>query len=69
MILSPLSRQMPPRMRPRQATPDSPCRAIRGNHKRLSSTSRMFVERMEARIEGLAQSYLRLLHAPFHHRE
>jgi len=39
------------------------------NHKRLSSTSRMVAGRMEANIEGLAQSCLRLLNAAFHHRE
>jgi hypothetical protein len=50
MSLSPLFHQMPPQMRPRHAHLDSPCRPIRGNHERLSSTSRMFVGRMEAKI-------------------
>ena len=69
MRLSALFHQMPPEMRPRHAQLDSACRAIRGNHRRLSSTSRMFVGQMEAKLEGLAQSCLRLLNAAFHHRK
>jgi len=56
-------------MRTRYAQLDSACRAIRENYKRLSSTSQMFVEQMESKLDGLAQSYLRLLNAAFHHRE
>jgi hypothetical protein len=69
MSLSALFHQMPPQTRMRNAHLDSPCRPIHQNHTRLSSTSRMFVARMEAKIEGLAQSCLRLLNAPFNHRE
>jgi hypothetical protein len=39
------------------------------NHKRLSSTSRMCVKPMKAKIEGVARSCPRLLNAPFHHRK
>ena len=56
-------------MRTRYAQLDSACLAIRANYKRLSSTSQMFVEQMESKLDGLAQSYLRLLNAAFHHRE
>ncbi|MCX6636060.1 MAG: hypothetical protein NT090_13420 [Acidobacteria bacterium] len=69
MSLSALFNEMPPEMRTRYAQLDSACRAIRENYKRLSSTSQMFVEQMEAKLDGLAQSYLRLLNAAFHHRE
>jgi len=85
MSLSALFNEMPPEMRTRYAqgglmsvslvdTPVCPrpvtaCRAIRENYKRLSSTSQMFVEQMESKLDGLAQSYLRLLNAAFHHRE
>jgi hypothetical protein len=62
MSLSPLSHQVPPHL-------NSPCRPIRQNHKPLSSTSRMFVARIEAGLEGLAQSCPRLLNAALHHRE
>jgi len=69
MSLSALFHEMPPEMRTRYLQLDTSCRAIRENYKRLSSTSQMFVEQMEAKLEGLAQSYLRLLNAAFHHRE
>lgn len=69
MSLSALFHEMPPEMRTRYAQLDSTCRAIRENYKRLSSTSQIFVEQMEAKLEGLAQSYLRLLNAAFHHRQ
>jgi uncharacterized protein YukE len=69
MSLSALFHEMPPEMRTRYAQLDSTCRAIRENYKRLSSTSQIFVEQMENKLEGLAQSYLRLLNAAFHHRQ
>jgi uncharacterized protein YukE len=69
MSLSALFNEMPPEMRSRYAQLDSAIGAIRQNYKRLSSTSQMFVEQMENKLDGLAQSYLRLLNAAFHHRE
>ena len=69
MSLSALFNEMPPEMRTRYAQLDSAIRAIRENYKRLSSTSQMFVDQMETKLDGLAQSYLRLLNAAFHHRE
>jgi hypothetical protein len=69
MSLSALFHEMPPELRTRYAQLDATVRAIRENYKRLSSTSQMFVEQMEAKLEGLAQSYLRLLNAAHHHRE
>ncbi len=69
MSLSELFHEMPPEMRTRYAQLDSTCRAIRENYKRLSATSQMFVEQMETKLEGLSQSYLRLLNAAFHHRQ
>jgi len=69
MSLSPLFHEMPPKMRTRHAQIHSACRPIRGSRKRLSSTSRMSVGPMEAKIGGLAQSCLRLLNAASHHRE
>ena len=69
MSLSALFHEMPPEMRTRYAQLDTSIRAIRENYKRLSSTSQMFVEQMESKLDGLAQSYLRLLNAAFHHRE
>jgi hypothetical protein len=67
--LSDLFRELPPEMRSRYARLDAVCQAIRDNYKRLSSTSQMFVDQMEAKLEGLSQSYVRLLNSAFHHRQ
>jgi predicted AAA+ superfamily ATPase len=61
--------ELPPEMRARFAALDNTCRAIRENYKRLTSTSQMFVDQMEDKLEGLTNSYVRLLNAAFHHRE
>jgi len=45
------------------------CRAIRQNYTRLTSTSQMFVDQMQSKLEGLSQSYIRLLNSAFQHRE
>jgi hypothetical protein len=67
--LSELFRELPPELRNRYGDVDIMCRAIRENYKRLSSTSQMFAEQMESKLDALSQSYLRLLNADFHHQE
>ncbi|MBZ5727636.1 MAG: hypothetical protein LAP87_21890 [Acidobacteriia bacterium] len=67
--LSAMFYELPPEMRTRYARLDQMCRDIRENYKRLTSTSQMFVDQMESKLEGLSQSYVRLLNAAFHHRE
>jgi hypothetical protein len=67
--LSDLFRELPPEMRARYARLDAVCQAIRENYKRLSSTSQMFAEQMESKLDGLSQSYVRLLNSAFHHRQ
>lgn len=67
--LSDLFRELPPEMRSRFARLDAVCQAIRENYKRLSSTSQMFAEQMESKLDGLSQSYVRLLNSAFHHRQ
>ncbi len=67
--LSALFYELPPEMRARYANLDNTSRAIRENYKRLTTTSQMFVDQMESKLEGLTQSYVRLLNAAFHHRE
>jgi hypothetical protein len=67
--LSAMYYELPPEMRARYANLDNTSRAIRENYKRLTSTSQMFVDQMESKLEGLTQSYVRLLNAAFHHRE
>jgi len=67
--LSDLFRELPPEMRSRYARLDSVCQGIRENYKRLTSTSQMFAEQMESKLDGLSQSYVRLLNSAFHHRQ
>jgi hypothetical protein len=45
------------------------CRSIRGNFSQLSSTSQIFVQQMDARLEGLLHGYARLLSAAFQQRQ
>lgn len=61
--------EMPPEMRTRYADLDKTCRDIRANYLRLSATSQMLVQQVEEKLNGLAQSYLRLLHSAHQHRE
>jgi hypothetical protein len=63
MTLTAMFMDLPPEMRTRYSTLDSICRMIRTNYTRLSSTSQMFLEQMEKKLEGLLQAYLRLLFA------
>jgi len=63
MTLTAMFMDLPPEMRTRYSALDSICRAIRANYTRLSSTSQMFLEQMEKKLEGLLQAYLRLLFA------
>ena len=67
--LSQLFYELPPAMQARYAGLDAISKAIRANYKRLTSTSQMFVDQMESKLDGLAQSYIRLLNSAFHHRE
>ncbi len=67
--LSALFYELPQEMRARYANLDTVCRAIRANYGRLTSTSQMFVDQMESKLEGLSQSYIRLLNSAFQHRE
>ena len=44
-------------------------RRIRENYGRLSSTSQVFAQQIDDKLQGLLQAYLRLLHAAWQHRE
>ena len=66
--LGKLYRELPPTLKARYATLESLCNAIRANYSRLSSTSQMFVEQMEARLQGLLAAYVRLLTASQQYR-
>jgi len=67
--LSAMFQEIPSEMRLRYADLDKICNAIRGNYGRLSSTSQIFAQQMEDKLQGLLQSYVRLLHAAWQHRE
>src|SRR6185436_19380835 len=69
MKLSARFHELPPEIRNRYADMDKICGAIRANYQRLSSTSQIFVEQMDAKLQELLQSYLRLSHAGYRHRE
>jgi hypothetical protein len=69
MKLSAMFNELPPDMRKSYANLTSMCAVIRANYSRLSSTSQMFLEQMQQRLDGLLQAYLRLLFAGFQHIE
>jgi hypothetical protein len=60
---------LPPEMRLRYAEVDKLCRSIRENYNRLSASSQIFTQQMEDRLQGLAQSYVRLLYAAYQYRQ
>ncbi len=67
--LSALFYELPPEMRARYGSLEGTAKAIRASYGRLTSTSQMFVDQMESKLQGLSQSYIRLLNSAFHHRE
>jgi len=67
--LNAMFQEIPTEMRLRYADLDRICRAIRENYSHLSSTSQIFAQQMEDRLQGLLQGYIRLLHAAWQHRE
>jgi hypothetical protein len=67
--LSAMFNELPPEMRKSYAKLDGMCAGIRNNYSRLSSTSQMFLEEMQRRLDGLLQAYLRLLFIGFQHSE
>jgi hypothetical protein len=69
VTLSVMFNELPPDMRKSYAGLTSMCAAIRANYSRLSSTSQMFLEEMQQRLDGLLQAYLRLLFAGYQHSQ
>jgi len=67
--LNAMYQEIPQEMRVRYARLDTVCKAIRQNYAALSSTSQMFAQQMEDKLQGLLQGYVRLLHAAWQHRE
>jgi len=67
--LSAMLDELPKELRGRYEDVCRICVAIRANYGRLSSTAQVFMSQADDRLSGLLQSYLRLLHSAFQHRE
>src|SRR5579864_4348267 len=67
--LSDLLRNLPGDMQTRYIKLAEVCGGIRANFAQLSSTSQIFVQQMDSRLEGLLHGYARLLQAAFQQRQ
>ena len=67
--LSDMLRSLPPDMQGRYIRLAEVCGSIRANFGQLSSTSQIFVQQMNTRLEGLLHGYARLLSAAFQQRQ
>ena len=67
--LTDMLRSLPPDMQGRYIRLAEVCGSIRGNFSQLSSTSQIFVQQMDSRLEGLLHGYARLLSAAFQQRQ
>jgi hypothetical protein len=67
--LGDMLRSLPPDMQGRYIKLAEVCRSIRSNFAQLSSTSQIFVQQMDGRLEGLLRGYVRLLTAAFQQRQ
>jgi hypothetical protein len=67
--LSTMLDELPKELRGRYEDVCRICVAIRANYGRLSSTAQVFMSQADDRLSGLLQSYLRLLHSAYQHRE
>lgn len=67
--LSDLLRNLPGDMQTRYIKLAEICGGIRANFAQLSSTSQIFVQEMDSRLEGLLHGYARLLQAAYQQRQ
>jgi len=67
--LADMLRSLPHEMQSRYVALAQLCGAIRGNFAQLSSTSQMYVQQMEQKLDGLVHSYARLLYAAYQQRQ
>src|SRR5262249_27815287 len=67
--LADMLRSLPHEMQSRYVGLAQLCGAIRGNFAQLSSTSQMYVQQMEQKLDGLVHSYARLLYAAYQQRQ
>ena len=67
--LSDLLRSLPGDLQTRYIRLAEVCGGIRSNFAQLSSTSQIFVQQMDSRLEGLLHGYARLLQAAYQQRQ
>jgi len=67
--LSDLLRHLPGDLQTRYIKLAEVCGGIRSNFAQLSSTSQIFVQQMDSRLEGLLHGYARLLQAAYQQRQ
>jgi hypothetical protein len=67
--ISEMLRNLPPDMQGRYIKLAEVCGSIRANFAQLSSTSQIFVQQMDTRLQGLLNGYARLLSAAFQQRQ
>src|SRR5262245_56337662 len=67
--LTDMLRSLPPDMQGRYIRLAEVCGSIRSNYGQLSTTSHIFVQQMDSRLEGLLHGYARLLSAAFQQRQ
>ncbi len=67
--LDEIYQNLPPEMRSRYGYVQQVAQAIRANYSQLSYASQVFANQMEAKLAGLLEGYVRLLHTAYTHRE
>jgi chromosome segregation ATPase len=67
--LADMLRSLPPDMQTRYVNLAQVCGSIRNNYSQLTSTSQIFVQQMDQRLQGLLNGYARLLNAAWQQRQ
>jgi hypothetical protein len=67
--LGDMLRSLPPDMQSRYVSLAQVCASIRNNFAQLTSTSQIFVQQMDQRLQGLLNGYARLLNAAWQQRQ
>ena len=67
--LGDMLRNLPPDMQTRYVNLAQVCASIRNNYTQLTSTSQIFVQQMDQRLQGLLNGYARLLSAAWQQRQ
>lgn len=67
--LGEMLRSLPPDMQTRYVNLAQVCASIRNNYSQLTTTSQIFVQQMDQRLQGLLNGYARLLNAAWQQRQ